>query len=71
MRIRASIFCGVREAVEEPLCEFYASAIRRLMLLFSLAADVETERCLGTGGEDCLMQVSVRPAEGAGDQDAV
>ncbi len=71
VRIRASIFCGVREAVEEPLCEFYASAIRRLMLLFSLAADVETERCLGTGGEDCLMQMSVRPAEGAGDQDAV
>ena len=70
VRIRASIFCGVREAAEEPLCEFYASAIRRLMLLFSLVAEVETERCLGTGSEDCVLQVSVRPAEAA-DQDAV
>ena len=66
VRIRASIFCGVRDTVEEPLCEFYASVIRRLMLLFSLVAEVETERCLGTGGEDCLMQVSVRPAEAGG-----
>ena len=71
VRIRASIFCGVRATVDEPLCEFYASAIRRLMLLFSLVAEVETERCLGTGGADCLMQVSVRPAETAGDQGGV
>lgn len=63
VRIRGSIFCGVREPVEAPLCEFYASAIRRLMLLFALDASVETERCLGTGGADCLLQVSVRPAE--------
>jgi hypothetical protein len=68
VRIRASIFCGVRDTVEAPLCEFYASAIRRLMLLFSLIAEVETERCLGTGGADCLMQVTVRPTEVAGDQ---
>jgi predicted hydrocarbon binding protein len=71
VRIRASIFCGVRDAVEEPLCEFYASAIRRLMLIFSLVAEVETERCLGTGGADCLMQVSVQPAEAAGDPGGV
>ena len=71
VRIRGSIFCGVRSTVEEPLCEFYASAIRRVMLLFSLVAEVETERCLATGDEDCLMQVSVRPAEAASDQDTV
>ena len=71
IRLRGSIFCGVRDTVQEPLCEFYASAIRRLMLLFSLVAEIETERCLGTGGEDCLMQVSVRPVEAAGDQDVV
>ena len=65
VRIRGSIFCGVRGTVEEPLCEFYASAIRRVMLLFSLVAEVETE------DEDCLMQVSVRPAEAASDQEAV
>jgi len=66
VRIRASIFCGVRDIVEAPLCEYYASMIRRLMSLFSLTAEVEIERCLGTGGEDCLMQVSVRPDETIG-----
>ena len=71
VRIRGSIFCGVRDTVEDPLCEFYASAIRRVMSLFSLVADVETEGCLATGDEDCLMQVSVRPAEVASDQETV
>ena len=66
VRIKASIFCGVRQPVEAPLCEFYAAAIRRLMRLFSLDASVETERCLATGGADCLMQVSVRPADDGG-----
>ena len=63
VRVRASIFCRVREPVEVPLCEFYAAAIRRLMLLFALDATVETERCLAIGDADCLMQVGVRPAE--------
>ena len=63
VRLNASIFCGVREPVEVPLCEFYAAAIRRLMRLFALEASVETERCLATGGADCLLQVSVRPVE--------
>ncbi len=71
VRIRGSIFCVVRDPVEEPLCEFYASTIRRLMLLFSLVAEVETERCRGTGGEDCLMQVSVRPVATVDDRDGV
>src|SRR5689334_14130774 len=34
--IRGSIFCEVREKANRPLCEFYVSAIRRLMFLFSL-----------------------------------
>ena len=71
VRLRGSIFCGVRDVVEEPLCEFYAVVIRRLMLLSSLAVEVETERCRGTGGEDCLMHVSVRPADAAGDEDVL
>ena len=58
--IRGSIFCEVRDRVEEPLCEFYASAIRRLMLLFSLDAEVGTERCRATGAGQCLMVVLVR-----------
>jgi predicted hydrocarbon binding protein len=46
--------------VDEPLCEFYASAIRRLMYLFNIQVDVGTERCRATGAGQCLMFVSVR-----------
>ena len=64
--IRGSIFCEVRERVQHPLCEFYASAIRRLMHLFSLDAEVGTEQCRATGAGQCVMSVLVRPAGAAG-----
>jgi hypothetical protein len=60
--IRGSIFCEVRDKVEQPLCEFYASAIRRLMYLFNLDVEVGTEQCRATGAGQCLMTVLVRPA---------
>lgn len=63
--IRGSIFCEVRDRVEQPLCQFYASAIRRLMYLFNLDADVGTEQCRAAGGGQCLMSVYVRPAAAA------
>jgi predicted hydrocarbon binding protein len=58
--IRGSIFCEVRDRVEQPLCEFYASAIRRLMYLFNLEVDVGTEECRATGAGRCIMSVLVR-----------
>src|SRR5678815_4112044 len=60
--LRSSLFCEVRERVESPLCEFYASALRRLMSLFDLEADVVTEQCRATGADTCSMSVIVRPA---------
>jgi bacteriochlorophyll 4-vinyl reductase len=60
--IRGSIFCEVRERADQPLCEFYASAIRRLMYLFNLDVDVGTEQCRATGGGQCLVSIYVRPA---------
>jgi hypothetical protein len=62
--LRGSIFCEVRDRVEAPLCEFYASALRRLLLLFSLDAEVGLEQCRATGAGQCLMVILVR-AEGA------
>jgi hypothetical protein len=62
VNIRGSIFCEVRDRVEQPLCEFYASAIRRLMFLFGLDAEVGTEQCRATGDGQCLMVVLVRPS---------
>lgn len=58
--IRGSIFCEVRDAAEQPLCEFYAAGIRRLMHLFNIRVDVDTDRCRATGGGHCLMSVQVR-----------
>jgi bacteriochlorophyll 4-vinyl reductase len=72
--IRGSIFCEVRDATEQPLCEFYASAIRRLMQLFNIQVAVDTDRCRATGAGQCLMFVHVQPGLpdiGAGSQGAV
>jgi bacteriochlorophyll 4-vinyl reductase len=59
--IRGSIFCEVRDRVEQPLCEFYASAIRRLLYLFNLDVDVGTDQCRATGAGQCVMTVLLRP----------
>ena len=58
--IRGSIFCELRDRAQEPMCEYYASAIRRLMHLFNLDVQVGMEQCRATGGGQCLMSVLVR-----------
>jgi hypothetical protein len=62
--LQSSLFCEVRDRVEAPLCEFYAAALRRLLSLFNLDADVVTEQCRATGAGRCAMSVTVRPATG-------
>jgi bacteriochlorophyll 4-vinyl reductase len=64
--IRGSIFCEVRDRVEQPLCEYYASGIRRLMYLFNLDVEVGTDKCRATGAGQCVMTILVRPATAAG-----
>jgi predicted hydrocarbon binding protein len=59
--LRSSLFCEVREPVKHPLCEFYAAALRRLMRLFDLDADVITDGCRATGAAQCTMSMIVRP----------
>jgi hypothetical protein len=59
--LRASLFCEVRDPVKHPLCEYYAAALRKLMALFDLDADVITERCRATGAGQCAMSLVVRP----------
>jgi bacteriochlorophyll 4-vinyl reductase len=58
--IRGSIFCEVRDAADQPLCEFYAAALRRLMYLFNIHVDVDTDSCRATGAGQCLMSVQLR-----------
>jgi len=59
--IRGSIFCEVRDRVHQPLCDFYSSAIGRLMSLFTLDVDVCTEHCRATGAAQCVVSVVVKP----------
>ena len=59
--LRGSIFCEVRGATDQPLCEFYVAAFRRLMQLFNIQVEVGTDRCRATGGRQCVMSMQVRP----------
>jgi len=59
--IKGSIFCEVRDPVELPLCEYYASAIRRLMQLFDLRVEVVIEHCRGVQTGPCRMAVLLQP----------
>lgn len=59
--LRGSLFCEVRDPVEQPLCQYYASAIRRAMHLFEVEVDVATEQCRATGAGECLLVVLVKP----------
>lgn len=63
--IQGSLFCEVRARVAQPLCEFYAAAIRRLFRLVSVEADVDTAACRATGAGQCMVSIVVRPAAAA------
>ncbi len=58
--LTGSLFCVVREPVDQALCGYYASAMSRLMELSGLNVDVVVDRCRATGAERCGMTVSVR-----------
>jgi bacteriochlorophyll 4-vinyl reductase len=63
--LRGSLFCQVREPSAQPLCEFYAAAIRRLMELFQLDVNVQTNGCRATGAPRCLLALAPKPEAGA------
>jgi hypothetical protein len=57
--VRASIFCTVREPVEQPLCGFYAAAFTKLLLLFALPTRAVVVRCRGTGEPSCVLEIAL------------
>jgi bacteriochlorophyll 4-vinyl reductase len=63
IEVRASIFCSVREPVERPLCVFYAAAFTRLLTLFDVHARAGVAACRGTGGQACVFEMFLSPAE--------
>jgi bacteriochlorophyll 4-vinyl reductase len=58
--LRASIFCSVREPVEQPLCGFYAAAFTRLLTLFNLRTRAEVLACRGTGEPACVVSMALK-----------
>lgn len=63
--VRNSIFCQVREPVDQPLCRYYEAAARRLFTLFGLTLDVTVQSCRGAGGTEggCVLVVALDPAD--------
>jgi hypothetical protein len=59
-QLSGSLFCVVREPTGQALCEYYASAMRRLLELSGLDADVTPDQCRGKGAERCALTVNVR-----------
>ncbi len=58
--LSGSLFCVVREPADEPLCGFYSAAIRRLLALCGIEADVAADSCRAMGAARCGMTLTVR-----------
>ncbi|HJR59458.1 MAG TPA: hypothetical protein VJ813_08675 [Vicinamibacterales bacterium] len=60
VELRGSLFCEVREASALPLCGFYASAIGRVLQLFSVVAEAQVLECRAAGTRrGCALTVLV------------
>jgi hypothetical protein len=57
--IRGSVFCEVRARMDQPMCGFYVSAIRRVLDRCRVEGRVEADSCRATGGERCLLRVQL------------
>jgi hypothetical protein len=65
--VRASVFCVVRDPVEQPLCSYYAAMCTRLLALFDLETDAQVVSCRGTGERTCIVTMAVsKPGNGNG-----
>lgn len=57
--VRGSIFCTVREPVQQPLCTYYAAAVTRLFALCDIEGTAHTAQCRGSGASSCRVAVAV------------
>jgi hypothetical protein len=59
VQLRGSIFCGVRDPADRPLCAFYATAIVRLLALVDIDAESRISECRGAGQHACLITIAL------------
>lgn len=57
--VQDSIFCGVRNLAREPLCEFHAAAVGRLLELYAVPGEVRLDRCRAVGDPSCVITVAL------------
>ena len=62
--VQDSIFCSVRDRVDDPLCGFYAAMYTRLFSLFNLPSMATVVACRATGEQQCALNIplSATPA---------
>jgi hypothetical protein len=58
--LTGSLFCSVREPIDQPLCAYYAAAMRRLTELAGIPRDVMPEQCRAAGSAECRMRLAER-----------
>ena len=59
LEIRSSIFCGVRERVPGPLCQFHAAAIARVLSELGIRAQTRIVACQATGDGVCRVEIDM------------
>jgi hypothetical protein len=57
--VRSSIFCGVRQTSEIPLCGYYADAFREILRAAGLPADTNIVECRATAERRCLIRLAI------------
>jgi hypothetical protein len=55
--VKDSIFCSVRDRVDDPLCGFYAAMYTRLFSLFNLPSMATVVACRATGERQCALNI--------------
>ena len=64
LEIKSSIFCGVRARVPNPLCQFHAAAIRRVLAELGIAAQTKIVACQATGDGSCRVEIDMSGMSG-------
>jgi hypothetical protein len=60
LRVGYSLFCDVRDRTTSPLCGFYASAFRGLLVALNVEADVVVTSCHAVDGGACILTATQR-----------
>jgi hypothetical protein len=61
LEIHGSIFCGVRDRVPSPLCQFHASATKKVLGQLGIDAEVTIAACQATGEGACRVHIDMNP----------